>query len=107
MGYELWGGDGHRKLGEAMFQLNVDAVNARYGEGEAAKFRPLNYQYLPSFAFVSRVGVYKALTCWLYQCSEGDVPQRPLFRFFDEQVRPALADTIISDLPEYERADWD
>ena len=35
---------GH-KLGEAMFVLNVKAVNARYSDNAAEKFRTLNYKY--------------------------------------------------------------
>jgi hypothetical protein len=32
-------------LGQVMFLLNMNAVDARYGDGEAAKFRTLNYRY--------------------------------------------------------------
>jgi hypothetical protein len=32
-------------LGYEMFQLNIIAVDARYGSGEAKKCRPLNYRY--------------------------------------------------------------
>src|ERR687896_1437270 len=35
-------------LGHAMFELNIDGVNDRYGEGEAQKFRKLNYHYSPA-----------------------------------------------------------
>jgi hypothetical protein len=35
------------ELGHAMFQLNIDGVNERYGEG-AQKFRKLNYRYSPA-----------------------------------------------------------
>src|SRR2546423_13674024 len=53
------------KLAHAMFQLNCDAVNARYGEGEAEKFRPLNFTYKAEYA--SPVQVFKSLQCWHYQ----------------------------------------
>ena len=33
------------RLGYAMFQLNVIAVDARYGSSEAKKFRSLDYRY--------------------------------------------------------------
>jgi hypothetical protein len=36
-----------QELGQAMFQLNIDAVNDRYGQGEAARFRDLTYSYRP------------------------------------------------------------
>lgn len=51
-------------LGHAMFELNIDGVNDRYGEGEAEKFK-LNYHYTP--ATVSEIQVLKSMQCWLYQ----------------------------------------
>ena len=33
------------RLGYAMFQLNVIAVDVRYGSDEARKLRPLTYRY--------------------------------------------------------------
>jgi hypothetical protein len=32
-------------LGHEMFQLNIKAVDARYGRGEAVKFRKLDYRF--------------------------------------------------------------
>jgi hypothetical protein len=66
------------KIGNAVFQLNIDAVNARYGQGEAAHFRPLDYQY--RIVIAPKLQVYKSLRCWLYQCCEGDVFKRPLYQ---------------------------
>src|SRR6266516_4652522 len=71
------------KLAQAMFQLNCDGVNARYGNGEAEKFRPLNFRYKPEY-YHSLVQVLKSLQCWKYQCSEGDVPETNLYQFFEE-----------------------
>ena len=92
------------KLANAMFQLNCDGVNARYGEGEAEKFRPLNFTYKPEIYF-SRVQVLKSLQCWMYQCSEGDVPKTKLYQFFEE-VEHHLALQIVMNLPEYDKATW-
>jgi len=92
------------KLANAMFQLNCDGVNARYGEGEAEKFRPLNFTYRPE-GDTFRVQVLKSLQCWMYQCNEGDVPQTKLYRFFEE-VENYLALKIVMDLPEYDKAKW-
>jgi hypothetical protein len=61
------------KQANAMFQLNCDGVNARYGVGEAEKFRSLNFTYEPEI-YYSLVQVLKSLQCWKYQCGEGDVP---------------------------------
>ena len=91
-------------LANAMFQLNCDGVNARYGEGEAEKFRPLNFTYRPEDCS-SLVQVLKSLQCWNYQCSEGDVPETKLYQFFEE-VEHHLALKIVMNLPEYEKAKW-
>ncbi len=92
------------KLAQAMFQLNCDGVNARYGNGEAEKFRPLNFTFQPEDCS-SLVQVFKSLQCWNYQCSEGDVPETKLYQFFEE-VEHHLALKIVMDLPEYDKATW-
>jgi hypothetical protein len=92
------------ELGKAMFQLNIDGVNDRYGEGEAKTFRALNYRYTPAHG--SKIQVLKSLQCWLYQCMEGTVIKKPLYQFFDIFVEPHFMSSIISDLPEYNRAEW-
>ncbi len=91
-------------LGYAMFELNIDGVNDRYGEGEAQKFRNLNYQYKPVNG--SKIQVLKSMQCWLYQCMEGEVVKNPLYTFFDTVIQRHLMDSIISALPEYQRAEW-
>ncbi len=103
-GIDLVGGNWDAKLAKAMFQLNCDGVNARYGEGEAEKFRPLDFRYKPEVNF-SLVQVLKSLQCWMYQCCEGDVPRTKLYQFFEE-VEHHLALKIVMDLPEYEKAKW-
>jgi hypothetical protein len=91
-------------LGQAMFELNIAGVNDRYGENEAKKFRALNYRYTPAYG--SKIQVLKSLQCWLYQCMEGEVIKKPLYQFFDTVVEPHLMRSIISALPEYNRAEW-
>ena len=104
LGITTRGTSWEQELGQAMVQLNCDAVTDRYGEGEAAKFRTLDYRYQPTHG--SEIQVLKSLRCWLYQCREGEVPTQPLYRFFDEVVEPYLMTKIICALPEYEAAAW-
>ena len=92
------------ELGKAMFQLNIDGVNARYGDGEAKQFRTLDYHYKPAHG--SPIQVLKSLQCWLYQCMEGEVVKQPLYIFFNTVVEPHLMSSIISNLPEYNKAVW-
>lgn len=87
-----------------MFNLNIAGVNDRYGQGEAEKFRELNYHYTPAHG--SNIQVLKSLQCFLYQCMEGEVVNRLLYQFFDTVVEHHLMSNIISDLPEYNRAEW-
>jgi hypothetical protein len=99
-------------LGKAMFALNIAGVNSRYGDGEAGKFRKLNYCYVPSHPTTlhidlgKKIQVLKSLQCWLYQCMEGEVVKQPLYQFFHDTVEPHLMSSIISDLPEYREAEW-
>jgi hypothetical protein len=93
------------RLGYAMFQLNVIAVDARYGSDEAKKFRPLDYQYEVTKS-VPMVQALKSLQCWLYQCNEGDVPETALYGLFDNDVQLYLMTEIIDALPEYQNAVW-
>jgi hypothetical protein len=92
-------------LGHEMFQLNIRAVDARYGSGEAKKFRPLDYRYRVTKP-VPLVQVLKSLQCWLYQCNEGDVPTTALYGLFDNDVQLYLMTEIIDTLPEYQNAIW-
>jgi len=64
----------------------------------------------PEFVFeqwaeASPVSQFKAISCLLHQCSEGKVPSSGLY---DELNRVAgeLAQRILQDLPEYQKASW-
>jgi hypothetical protein len=92
-------------LGHEMFQLNIRAVDARYGNGEARKFRPLDYRYEVTEP-IPMVQVLKSLQCWLYQCNEKDIPTTALYGLFDNEVQLYLMNEIIDTLPEYQNAVW-
>src|SRR5437868_45627 len=82
MGFGIHDGGFCRKLGRAMFLLNIRGVNARYGEGRAKEFRELDYQFYPELS--DCVQTFKSLQCWLYQCMEGDVPNDPVYKLMEE-----------------------
>jgi hypothetical protein len=46
------------------------------------------------------------MKCWLYQCAEGDVPERELYTFFADVVEKYLLRKIVYNLPEYDQAEW-
>ena len=89
------------KLARDMRALNESAVMDRYGEKDT----------VPAFKYVqsnptSPIQTLKSLRCWLYQCREGDVPESKLYKFFTEDFEKYLLERIVSDLPEYEKAEW-
>ena len=106
LGYDLRDEDDCKKLADDMFNLNCNAVEQRYGEGEAASFRPLNFQYrfhLPRPVY----HVLKALECWRYQCCEGNVPETSELYKAMTDLRSNLCIDIVHDLPQYQQAPWD
>lgn len=103
-GYDLSRTEEAERLANEMFQLNINAVEQRYGVGEAAEFRPLDFKYRSSLP-QPIMHTLKALHCWSYQCSEGDVPDTPLYQMFDE-IEANMCRHIIGSLPEYNEAPW-
>jgi len=53
----------------------------------------------------SNIQVLKSIECLLYQAAEGDIPNTKPFKFLEE-VAQALKDDIISNLAEYNKAEW-
>ena len=91
-----------KKIGRKLFLLNRRALRARYGCGDHLR--------LPEFVFerwadATPVQQFKAMSCLLYQCHEGKVRES---RLYDELNRAAgeLAQRIVQDLPEYDKASW-
>lgn len=93
-----------KEFAESMFQLNIKAIEQRYGEGQAKEFRPLDFEYKFNLP-VSDIITLKALKCLLYQCSEGDVPETQLFKDL-ESLEYDIMNIIIRAIPEYDQAPW-
>ena len=91
------------KLAKDMFRLNLASLKQRYGSVKGA--RELFFRYKLTQP-VAKIQVLKSLQCWLYQCAEGNVVRKKLYRFFDEVVKVYLMSHIIYDLPEYDEALW-
>lgn len=90
-------------LGQMLFEMNQRAVRARYGS------RGDEYEVIPFYEFrrdpVSNVRAYKSIQNLLYQCTEGDVDQEPLYQALT-RFADMLARRIVMDLPEYESSEW-
>jgi len=101
-----WDGkDAREAIGSMMFDLNIQGVEARYGKSKSKKLKAHNYKYAIESG-TSRIQAFKSLQCWLYQCTEGDIPEASdLFQAFND-VLNKLARHIVNRLPEYNVADW-
>ena len=103
-GWDLNIPDMPASLGKAMFALNVAGVEARYGEGKAKDFRPLDYQFRPVMP-PTAVQAVKSLRCWLYQCCEGQGPEDRLYQLGENLIN-ILCSALVSSSPAYEKAAW-
>lgn len=90
-----------QKLAEAMYELNQQALVARYGKRDD----------IPAPVFsettAAPIQVYKSLRCWLYQCSEGTIPEESLFFAAMEKIGGQIAERIVMSSREYDLAGWD
>ena len=103
MGYDVNVPKSCAELAQKMFDLNVAAVNARYGEDEAEKFRSLNFKY--GVVPASLIEVIQALKAWKYQCTEGDVPDLALYKAMKE-IHCLLCIKFVEQSEEYRGAAW-
>ena len=92
----------NKTLYHVMENMNALALNARYNDeiSECLSPYPANANKPANMA-----ALYKSLKCYLYQCTEGDVPESDLYKAI-ENISTTIAEYIISDLPEYELAAW-
>ena len=88
------------QIGRKLFLMNRKALRARYGNGE--------HFFVPEFVFekwadARPVEQFAAMRCLLYQCCEGKVPDSLLYGELNHAAGE-LAQRIVQDLPEYEKA---
>jgi hypothetical protein len=89
-------------LFQVMENMNARALNDRYGDDISECINPYPASVLKPANMVS---LYKSLQCYLYQCCEGKVPETALYKAL-QNIANTLARYIVSDLPEYEAANW-
>ncbi len=94
-----------KRLAEDMFTLNCESIEQRYGEGEAEKFRDLNFQHKPECCF-DIFQVLKSLQCFLYQCCEGSVPDQSLLYNALRDVEYNIMYHLVTEMDSYKRAKW-
>ena len=88
-----------KKYGQALLDMNYDAINQRYNTKEkSSKFKLKSTE----FDIYQKI---KNLHCFNYQCSEGNVPETPLFKFIEE-LNNTVENGIITRTQIYEEAKW-
>lgn len=106
LGYDLSKDLSVEKLAKDMWALNCNAVDARYGNGQADQMGGRTFKFNFAGSGIGKFEVLKAINCWHYQCSEGDdVPNHPLYKVM-ETISNSLAQQIVSRMPEYDRIPW-
>ena len=104
--------EGAADLGQAMYNLNKNAVSQRYptdeteddlpgAYGDNGKLLPYRFRLEPC----TDVQGLKSLQCWHYQCAEGNVPEHALYKVFD-RLGLYLAKHIVDRSPQYDKAEW-
>jgi len=101
-GYDITTQDGLTVLGQTMLNLNTDAVDQRYDEKNNREFvGKYNFKTIP----VDRIQALKSLRCLIYQCLEGDIPEREFFKLMDA-ISYQWMYAIINDMEAFQTADW-
>ena len=101
-GHDITTQDGLTILGRTMLNLNTDAVDQRYDEKNNREFvGKYNFKTIP----VDRIQALKSLRCWIYQCLQGDIPEREFFKLMDA-ISYQWMYAIINDMKAFQTADW-
>ena len=88
----------------ALYKMNVDAVNARYPnhpQEALEKLRFVSYH-------VNASQQAKYLSCFIYQCSEGSVPECALYKALEEveNTIEAITPEGFKNSKDYQTAEW-
>jgi hypothetical protein len=104
--YNLERSESLKALGEAMMELNLKGVEACYNKRAEEMFEGIAYDFDLGYHLPDKIQSLKSLRCFLYQCTEGDIPKTSkLFQALQE-VSNRLAHDIVQDLPQWEDARW-
>lgn len=91
-----------KKIAQALYDLNVRAVNYRYNKNDDTEFTAFKNK----MPINNKFQLLKSLHCLIYQCSEGNIPNDPLYKRL-ETISSCIAIDIVKNLPEYDAAAWD
>lgn len=109
-GYAVTQHETPAELGQAMRDMNVKAVKARYPNDKLLPGPVDENGNTPDYVYHSvmplpPVAMYKSIQWFLYQCTEGDIDDSDLYIQLDEYL-DRLAHFIVQRLEAYEKAPW-
>lgn len=87
-------------LGQKLWDMNAAAVDQRYEETNTKQ------TYTFNSVDVSIIQAFKSLRCFMYQCSEGDIPDTDLYKQMDI-ISDRMSNNIVYDLPAFDAAEWE
>ena len=89
-------------FGKSLMRMNCEAVSQRYNEDP-------NQTVIDGYKFKSEgctaVQAAKSLSCFMYQCCEGNVPESKLYKKMKE-LQGVLAQFALNECAEYDQAEW-
>jgi len=87
--------------------MNVEAVAQIYGKGTTKMNNLKEYKYEECGDILNnKEQVLKSVDCFLYQCFEGDVPKKKLYKAL-QKIRVVVAIDIIENSKKYQKAKWE
>lgn len=104
LGYNFGNVESCEMLAHELYAVNYKAVNARYDERN--EHTTVTFKYKP-LLMESRVQAVKSMDCWLYQCSESDVPETSELYKAIEKVRDSVCHKIVQRSDVYDACKWD
>jgi len=93
-----------KRLGGKMREMNVKAVDERYGPDPEGMIPEDPYRYR-RMEDVDMMQAYKSLQCFLYQCMEGDIDRCRLYKCL-EYVSGQMASFLLNETKDYQNAQW-
>ena len=97
------------ELFDQLARLNIYALTERYNSRMADMVSELNFNeqaYTKAQMYQNKYQLLKSLSCYNYQCSEGNATNEDLHKVC-EGIFSEHCHDIVMRLPEYEQAKWD
>lgn len=109
----LFEGESDERIFSGLAGTNLDALEQRYSKETAAEmFDGKGYEEGHDIWQAREDGIqpwhyqlFKSLNCYIYQCSEGNVPDSPIYKAMDE-LATRVGLFIARKQSEYEEAEW-